>query len=103
MSSMSSTEPRSAEELLFEDDELRVLRISLPPGASLLAPTEAKDHFLCVLDGGRVLVSGDGATAWDLSYQRGQTAFLRREDAASRGYGNRGEEPIRFLRVELKS
>lgn len=99
---MSPTEPKPTEELLFEDDELRVWRISLPPGASLIAPPEPKDHFFCVLDGGRVLVAGDGATAWDLSYQRGQTAFLRREDAASRGYGNRGDEPIRFLRVDLK-
>lgn len=102
MSSMPSSEPKPVEELLFEDDELRAWRISLPPGASLRAQPEAKDHFLCVLEGGRVLVSVDGGTGWELSYQRGQTAFLRREDAASRSYGNRGDEPIRFVRVELK-
>jgi hypothetical protein len=89
------------QEPLFDDAELRITRLTVQPGATY-RPTEVSDHWLCILQGARVLASGDGSTAWELSYSRGQSAFLRDDGSAPRAFTNRGEATLRFLRIDLK-
>lgn len=91
-------------ELLFEDDELGVWRLTVPPGSSVEPPRDdlPKDHWLCVLQGGRALLSAAGASAWEIDYARGQSAFVRHDGTEGRMLTNRGAEPMRLLRVELK-
>jgi hypothetical protein len=92
------------EELLIEDAEVRIYRVTIPPGATLspVGP-DGISHFNCVLEGSRGLLAGaPGTTIWELSYVRGQTAFVRSDGTEPRSITNRGEEPIRFLRIELK-
>lgn len=89
------------QEPLFEDAELRITRLTVHPGATY-RPTEASDHWLCILQGARILASGDGSTVWEISYVRGQSAFLRNDGSAPRAFTNRGEETLSFLRIDLK-
>jgi hypothetical protein len=103
----AAVEPSQQRELLFEDDEIRVWRLAVSPGAQLVPPADdaadPQDHVLCVLKGGRALVSGTGSSSiFELNYTRGQTAFLRHGHDEQRGLLNRGETEMRFLWVELK-
>lgn len=103
---MSAEDQASAtEDLLFEDDEVRVWRLVLPAGTHSTRPDDrAADHWLCVLQGGRALVSGQvGSSAWEIRYTRGQSAFIRVDGTEPKTIANRGDEQMRMLRIELKS
>lgn len=94
--------PSPSRTLLYEDDEMRIWRIEVAPGSVLAAAETPEDTFVCVLQGSRTLVAPRGATAYEIRYERGQAAFVRAEDDQRRSYLNRGDEPLRLLRVEMK-
>lgn len=101
---MADTPGSQPIELVFEDDEVRVWRVEVGPEQSVDASQAGAelDHWLCVLHGGRALVASSGGSAWEIQYNRGQSAFLRADGSEPRTIMNRGTEPLRFLRVELK-
>ncbi len=55
-----------------------------------------------MLEGGRALASATNASAWELRYEQGQTAFMRAADEEPRVLTNLGDAPLRLLRIELK-
>ncbi len=97
----AASQPSS--DLLHEDDEVRIWRLTLPPGTSMPAASDpACTYWLCVLEGGRVLMSTPGQSVWELNYDRGQSAYVRPDDSEPRTLTNRGNRQLRFLRIELK-
>ena len=92
----------ASEEVMAEDAEVRVVKVTLPPRTSLAPGSASRNHWLCVLEGGRALASATNASAWELRYEQGQTAFMRAGDEEPRVLTNLGESSLRFLRIELK-
>ena len=102
-SGQSNRASRAHVEVVHEDADLRISRVTLAPRTTFNpAESSARDYWICVVHGGRALASGAGATAWEIAYARGQSAFVRRESGEQRAISNLDATAMQLLWIELK-
>ncbi len=84
---------------VFENEKVRVSEIRFNPGDEIAMHTHSFDHFIYVLDAGKLVLSyPEGKTA-EMQGAAGQVMWVPKESHSAK---NTGETVFRALVVELK-
>ena len=84
--------------LKFENDRVRVMEVTFPPGAKVGLHSHP-DHVAYVVEGGTLRMAAEGAKPNDINAKAGDTMFL---DAQNHWAENVGTTTIKVVVVELK-
>lgn len=84
--------------LVFENDRVRVMEVTFKVGEKI-APHSHPDHFVYVLEAGKLKISKPDGTSMEFDGKVGQVAWIGPETHWAE---NIGTTPMRALVVELK-
>ena len=84
--------------LVFENDKVRVMQVTFKVGESI-APHSHPDHFVYVLEGGKLQITNGEGTVADADLKTGDVVWINAETHQAT---NTGTTSVRLLVTELK-
>ena len=84
--------------LIFQNDRVRVMQVVFKPGEKI-AKHSHPDHFVYVLEGGKVKISHPDGTSMDADFKVGQVVWI---PAETHWAENLGTTQVKLLVTELK-
>ncbi len=84
---------------VFENEKVRVSEIRFNPGDEITMHTHSFDHFIYVLDAGKLVLSYPDGKTVELQGAAGQVIWVPKESHSAK---NTGDRVFRALIVELK-